>query len=253
MTRSGMEYLSMYSATPVSVFRSLVTQKLVSIGMLIHMHFLWNHVDILVAAVCVTGDSDKDRVGMSVAEIGEFAFVLLSRVSNLHLIEQTVPPTSRDNCFKLENSSVSSEPISLAAIESNYIGNNPHCSTSSDQHTCVDSPLPESPYSRSEYPRTQSNEEDSTDKSVSIITKEHKLLTGIVQCNAENSGSRVLVKDDKYMQYGCNNILKTNVYNSSSVLGNLKHGRELASRVAHIANWSTNRGAGHHFFIGSCC
>ncbi|CAN6869198.1 unnamed protein product [Brassica oleracea] len=61
MTRSGMEYLSMYSATPVSVFRSLVTQKLVSIGMLIHMHFLWNHVDILVAAVCVTGDSDKDR------------------------------------------------------------------------------------------------------------------------------------------------------------------------------------------------
>lgn len=80
-----------------------------------------------------------------------------------------------------ENSSVSSEPISLAAIDSNYIGNNPHCSTSSDQHTCVDSPLPESPYSRSEYPRTQSNEEDSTDKSVSIITKEHKLLTGIVQ------------------------------------------------------------------------
>ncbi|KAG2266932.1 hypothetical protein Bca4012_075593 [Brassica carinata] len=80
-----------------------------------------------------------------------------------------------------ENSSVSSEPISFAAIDSNYIGNNPHCSTSSDQHTCVDSPLPESPYSRSEYPRTQSNEEDSTDKSVSIITKEHKLLTGIVQ------------------------------------------------------------------------
>ncbi|TYH66282.1 hypothetical protein ES332_D06G111900v1 [Gossypium tomentosum] len=42
---------------------------LASIGMLIHVHFLWNHV------------------GMSLAQIGEFAFVLLSRASNIHLVE----------------------------------------------------------------------------------------------------------------------------------------------------------------------
>ncbi|THU52387.1 hypothetical protein C4D60_Mb10t03460 [Musa balbisiana] len=52
---------------------------LASIGMLIHVHFLWNHVDILLAAVIL--------VGMSLAQIGEFAFVLLSRASNLHLVE----------------------------------------------------------------------------------------------------------------------------------------------------------------------
>ncbi|KAL3839262.1 hypothetical protein ACJIZ3_023853 [Penstemon smallii] len=40
-----------------------------SIGMLIHVHFLWNHV------------------GMSLAQIGKFAFVLLSRASNLHLVQ----------------------------------------------------------------------------------------------------------------------------------------------------------------------
>nr|VDD35075.1 unnamed protein product [Brassica oleracea] len=77
---------------------------LASIGMLIHMHFLWNHVDILVAAVLlviviktvvvaivvkVFGYNNKTAVlvGMSLAQIGEFAFVLLSRASNLHLIE----------------------------------------------------------------------------------------------------------------------------------------------------------------------
>ncbi|KAA3468275.1 K(+) efflux antiporter 4-like isoform X4 [Gossypium australe] len=52
---------------------------LASIGMLINVHFLWNHVDILLAAVIL--------VGMSLAQIGEFAFVLLSRASNLHLVE----------------------------------------------------------------------------------------------------------------------------------------------------------------------
>ena len=105
--------------------------------MLIHVHFLWNHIDILLAAVILViiiktivvaavvkgfGYNNKtsllvriykllaqllclcsliidfyvDRgtlvipylqVGMSLAQIGEFAFVLLSRASNLHLVE----------------------------------------------------------------------------------------------------------------------------------------------------------------------
>ncbi|XP_020227261.1 K(+) efflux antiporter 6 isoform X2 [Cajanus cajan] len=77
---------------------------LASIGMLIHVHFLWNHVDILVASVILViviktiiiasvvkgfGYNNKTSilVGMSMAQIGEFAFVLLSRASNLHLVE----------------------------------------------------------------------------------------------------------------------------------------------------------------------
>ncbi|GMQ03653.1 hypothetical protein CsSME_00049381 [Camellia sinensis var. sinensis] len=77
---------------------------LASIGMLIHVHFLWNHVDILLASVLlviivktivitivVKGFSYNYKtsllVGMSLAQIGEFAFVLLSRASNLHLVE----------------------------------------------------------------------------------------------------------------------------------------------------------------------
>ncbi|KAJ0031371.1 hypothetical protein Pint_13368 [Pistacia integerrima] len=77
---------------------------LASIGMLIHVHFLWNHVDILLAAVLlvivvktvvvatvVKGFKYSNKtsllVGMSLAQIGEFAFVLLSRASNLHLVE----------------------------------------------------------------------------------------------------------------------------------------------------------------------
>ncbi|KAH0917006.1 hypothetical protein HID58_024666 [Brassica napus] len=117
---------------------------LASIGMLIHMHFLWNHVDILVAAVLlviviktvvvaivvkVFGYNNKTAVlvGMSLAQIGEFAFVLLSRASNLHLIEvsnqmklccattvissrlceQTVPPASGNNCSKPGNDTIS--------------------------------------------------------------------------------------------------------------------------------------------------
>ncbi|KAK4368678.1 hypothetical protein RND71_012470 [Anisodus tanguticus] len=80
---------------------------LASIGMLIHVHFLWNHIDILVAAVILViviktivvaavvkgfGYTNKAAilVGMSLAQIGEFAFVLLSRASNLHLIEGKV-------------------------------------------------------------------------------------------------------------------------------------------------------------------
>ncbi|RZC81574.1 hypothetical protein C5167_044146 [Papaver somniferum] len=77
---------------------------LASIGMLIHVHFLWNHVDILLASVILViiiktvvttlvikgfGYSNKTSllVGMSLAQIGEFAFVLLSRASNIHLVE----------------------------------------------------------------------------------------------------------------------------------------------------------------------
>ncbi|XP_043721471.1 K(+) efflux antiporter 4 isoform X1 [Telopea speciosissima] len=77
---------------------------LASIGMLIHVHFLWNHVDILLAAVILViviktfviavvvkgfgyGNKTSLLVGMSLAQIGEFAFVLLSRASNIHLVE----------------------------------------------------------------------------------------------------------------------------------------------------------------------
>ncbi|KAM1605500.1 hypothetical protein PS2_026245 [Malus domestica] len=64
---------------------------LASIGMLIHVHFLWNHVDILLAAVIlviiVKTVVVGSVVGMPLAQIGEFAFVLLSRASNLHLVE----------------------------------------------------------------------------------------------------------------------------------------------------------------------
>ncbi|KVH89910.1 hypothetical protein Ccrd_008095 [Cynara cardunculus var. scolymus] len=81
---------------------------LASIGMLIHVHFLWNHIDILLASVLLVviaktivisivvkgfGYNNKTSVlvGMSLAQIGEFAFVLLSRASNLHLVEVTTP------------------------------------------------------------------------------------------------------------------------------------------------------------------
>ncbi|GER25307.1 glutathione-regulated potassium-efflux system protein [Striga asiatica] len=74
-----------------------------SIGMLIHVHFLWTHVDILLASVflVVTVKTTVSAVitkafgynlrtsfvvGVLLAQIGEFAFVLLSRASNLHLI-----------------------------------------------------------------------------------------------------------------------------------------------------------------------
>ncbi|GMH28078.1 hypothetical protein Nepgr_029921 [Nepenthes gracilis] len=76
-----------------------------SIGMLIHVHFIWNHVDILLASVILVvvfktsvaavvtkafGYSIRTSflVGLSLAQIGEFAFVLLSRASNLHLVEE---------------------------------------------------------------------------------------------------------------------------------------------------------------------
>ncbi|KAK6155804.1 hypothetical protein DH2020_010052 [Rehmannia glutinosa] len=79
-----------------------------SIGMLIHVQFLWTHVHILLASVILVvvvkttvaagitkafGYSLKLslNVGVLLAQIGEFAFVLLSRASNLHLVEVTTP------------------------------------------------------------------------------------------------------------------------------------------------------------------
>ncbi|XP_073292986.1 K(+) efflux antiporter 5 [Primulina huaijiensis] len=78
-----------------------------SIGMLIHVQFLWTHVDILLASVLlvvvvkttvaavITKAFDYSLrtsfiVGVLLAQIGEFAFVLLSRASNLHLVEGKV-------------------------------------------------------------------------------------------------------------------------------------------------------------------
>ncbi|GJZ00576.1 K(+) efflux antiporter 5 [Tanacetum coccineum] len=73
-----------------------------SIGMLIHVQFLWTHVDILLASVILVivvkttvsalitkafgyGLKTSFLVGIMLAQIGEFAFVLLSRASNFHL------------------------------------------------------------------------------------------------------------------------------------------------------------------------
>ncbi|KAF8379346.1 hypothetical protein HHK36_028780 [Tetracentron sinense] len=89
----------------VEPIRNLFTALfLSSIGMLIHVQFLWIHVDILFASVIlvivvktavVTMVTKAFRysiktsilVGVLLAQIGEFAFVLLSRASNVHLIE----------------------------------------------------------------------------------------------------------------------------------------------------------------------
>ncbi|KAI4384737.1 hypothetical protein MLD38_002849 [Melastoma candidum] len=89
----------------VEPIRNLFTALfLSSIGMLINVHFLWNHVDILLASVmlviviktAVTAIVVKAfgynirtsfLVGVLLAQVGEFAFVLLSRASNLNLVE----------------------------------------------------------------------------------------------------------------------------------------------------------------------
>ncbi|CAA6663386.1 unnamed protein product [Spirodela intermedia] len=77
---------------------------LASIGMLIHVQFLWAHVDILLASVILVilvktivttvvvkafgyGIRTSFLVALSLAQIGELAFVLLSRASNLHIVE----------------------------------------------------------------------------------------------------------------------------------------------------------------------
>ncbi|KAG0501211.1 hypothetical protein HPP92_001283 [Vanilla planifolia] len=94
-----------YTLQQVESIRNLFAALfLASIGMLIHVQFLWNHADILLASVIlvvivktiiVTGVvkvfaysfRTSFSVGLSLAQIGEFAFVLLSRASSLHLVE----------------------------------------------------------------------------------------------------------------------------------------------------------------------
>ncbi|KAL0407707.1 UNVERIFIED_CONTAM: K(+) efflux antiporter 4 [Sesamum radiatum] len=100
--------LAQHTLEQVEPIRNLFAALfLASIGMLIHVHFLWNHVDILLASVILVvivktavislvvkgfGYSNKISVlvGMSLAQIGEFAFVLLSHASNLRLVEGKV-------------------------------------------------------------------------------------------------------------------------------------------------------------------
>ncbi|WCJ29583.1 Glutathione-regulated potassium-efflux system protein KefB [Euphorbia peplus] len=100
--------LAQHTLEQVEPIRNLFAALfLASIGMLINVHFLWNHVDILLASVILViivkttiittvvkgfGYNNKTALlaGMSLAQIGEFAFVLLSRASNLHLVEGKV-------------------------------------------------------------------------------------------------------------------------------------------------------------------
>ncbi|XP_058067717.1 K(+) efflux antiporter 4-like isoform X2 [Magnolia sinica] len=101
--------LSQHTLEQVEPIRNFFSALfLASIGMLIHVQFLWNHVDILLAAVILVviiktivittvvkgfgySNTTSVLVGMSLAQIGEFAFVLLGRASNLHLVEVTTP------------------------------------------------------------------------------------------------------------------------------------------------------------------
>ncbi|KAH0979042.1 hypothetical protein GBA52_006219 [Prunus armeniaca] len=86
--------LAQHTLDQVEPIRNLFAALfLSSIGMLIHVHFLWSHVDILPAVASIVtkafGYSFRTSfvVGVSLAQIGEFAFVLLSRASNLNLVE----------------------------------------------------------------------------------------------------------------------------------------------------------------------
>nr|DAD48516.1 TPA_asm: hypothetical protein HUJ06_018453 [Nelumbo nucifera] len=96
--------LAQHTLEQVEPIHNFAALFLAIIGMLIHVHFLWNHVYILLAAVILViiiktfviatvvkgfGYNNKTSilVGMSLAQIGEFAFVLFSRASNLHLVE----------------------------------------------------------------------------------------------------------------------------------------------------------------------
>ncbi|KAH9300223.1 hypothetical protein KI387_011806, partial [Taxus chinensis] len=97
--------LAQHTLEQVEPIRNLFAALfLASIGMLINVQFLWNHADILIASVIsviiiktlvialvVRGFRYSIKtsflVGMSLAQIGEFAFVLLSRASNLRLID----------------------------------------------------------------------------------------------------------------------------------------------------------------------
>ncbi|CAM6090821.1 unnamed protein product [Calypogeia fissa] len=97
--------MAQHTLEQVEPIRNLFTALfLTSIGMLINLHFLWNHMDILLASLILIitakttvvtavvrafGYSTQTSffVGLSLAQIGEFAFVLLSRASNLKLVQ----------------------------------------------------------------------------------------------------------------------------------------------------------------------
>ncbi|KAK8495116.1 hypothetical protein V6N12_047112 [Hibiscus sabdariffa] len=104
-----------HTLNQVEPIRNLFAALFLSgIGMLIHVHFLWNHVDVLLAAVTLVivvkttvatvvaksfgyGGRTSFHIGVLLAQIGEFAFVLLSRASNLHLIEEKVSSDEEHN------------------------------------------------------------------------------------------------------------------------------------------------------------
>ncbi|KAJ8752942.1 hypothetical protein K2173_008677 [Erythroxylum novogranatense] len=97
--------LAQHTLDQVEPIRNLFAALfLSSIGMLIHVHFLWNHVDILLASVILVivvktavaavfikafgyNIRTSFHAAVLLAQIGEFAFVLLSRASNLHLVQ----------------------------------------------------------------------------------------------------------------------------------------------------------------------
>lgn len=136
MILTEINYYFFFLKIKVEAIRNLFAALfLASIGMLIHVKFLWNHVDILLASVIlviiikslvvtivvkafnysirtafVVSISNTNfcldmswfinikvslilllysvlQVGLSLAQIGEFAFVLLSRASHLNLVE----------------------------------------------------------------------------------------------------------------------------------------------------------------------
>ncbi|XP_010415156.1 PREDICTED: TBC1 domain family member 5 homolog A-like isoform X2 [Camelina sativa] len=115
----------------------------------------------------------------------------ISPIIGSNYLENGSDSITGSNLFpdKSIGSPVSSEPIS-PAIDLNYCGNDLNCSTGSnlflddenyeDPQTSGNSPVSISPCPDNEYPVTQSDEDDPTDKYVGI-TKEHKLLHGIVQ------------------------------------------------------------------------
>lgn len=78
---------------------------LASIGLLMNPRFLWQHLDILLVSLVVVvtakatliclvvrafGYSNRTAlsVGVAMAQVGEFSFVLLSRASNLGLVQR---------------------------------------------------------------------------------------------------------------------------------------------------------------------
>jgi predicted Kef-type K+ transport protein len=87
---------------------------LASVGMLMHPAFLWHHLDVLLASLLLLffgkavlvatvvrlfGYSPNVAliVGVALAQIGEFSFVLLARAKSLGLVPRTLyaPPPPR--------------------------------------------------------------------------------------------------------------------------------------------------------------